>query len=94
MVEDDFGSTRVANALDHGGVVHVVGEDDAAREFGAKSGESGVIRDIARGENESGGLAVKGGEFLLECEVGCTVACDVTGASRTCTILVQGATAR
>ena len=51
MFEDEFFGARMPDALDHGGVVHAVGENDAIGEFATQSGQSGIIGDVAGGED-------------------------------------------
>ena len=88
MREQNFRSTGVADALDHGRVVHHVAEDDAAGELGAQSRERGVVGDEAGREDQSGLFAMERGELVFEVEVEGTVSCYVASAPCTGTVLV------
>lgn len=92
MLEQNAFGTRVAHSLDHRGVVHSVGEEDATRELGAECRESGIVGDVAGRKDESGVLSMEFCKFLLERQMHSTVAGDVTGASSTVTILVKSTT--
>ena len=46
--EDDLFGARVANALDHRGVVERIGEDDAARQLSTDGGKASVVGHVAR----------------------------------------------
>jgi hypothetical protein len=94
VLEDHALGTRMAHTLDHRGMVHAIGEVNAAREFGTQGGQCCVVCNIARGENESSGLAVKVGEFVLQGEVHRAVASDITGTTSSVAILVEGAAAK
>lgn len=83
---------RVTDALDHRGMVGRVGEVYTTREFGPESGEGSIVGHIAGREDESGGLAVEGGQLLLEIEMPGTVTGDVPGTSSTVTVLIQSTT--
>ena len=50
VLENDTLGSRVAHALNHGSMVHLVGEDDTPGELGAKGGEGCIIGDVAGGE--------------------------------------------
>lgn len=90
VAEDHLFDTRVFDALDHGGVVHGVGEDDTVGQLLGKGAEGGVVGDIAGGEDEGGGLVVEGGEFVLEGEMHGTVTGNVAGTSGTGAVLAEG----
>lgn len=91
VLEDDLLGAAMANALDHGRMVHVVGEDDAVGQLGSESGESGVVGDVARGKDQCSRLAVQGGEFIFQGEVHRPIAGDVSGPTRSSAVLIQGA---
>ena len=61
MLEDHLFSARVSDALDHGGVVHAVGEDDAIGEFAAESCEGCVVSHVAGREDKSCFLGMQTG---------------------------------
>ena len=92
MLEQDAFSTRVTHSLDHRGVVHSVGEVDAAGEFGTECRESSIVCDIAGGEDEGGFLSMEICKFLLERQMHSTVASNVPGTASTMTVLVKGTT--
>ena len=50
MFEDQFFGAGMADSLDHGGVVHAVGEYDAIGEFATKRSEGSIVGDVAGGE--------------------------------------------
>lgn len=90
VAEDHLFDTRVLDALDHGGVVHGIGEDDAVGQLLGQGGEGGVVGDVAGGEDESGGLVVKGGEFFFEGKMHGTVTGNVAGTAGTGAVLAEG----
>jgi len=51
VLENDAPRSRVAHALNHGSVVHSVGEDDTPWKFGPKSGERCIVCDVAGREH-------------------------------------------
>ena len=55
-----------AHALDHGIVVERVGEQQAVRQQLCNRGDAGLVRDIARGKDQRGLLAVQLRQFALE----------------------------
>ena len=57
---------RGADAVDHRGVVALVGEDHAALEQAAERAQAGLVGDEARREDERGFLGVQVGELVLE----------------------------
>ena len=59
VLEDNLLRSGVSDSLDHGRVVHAVGEDDAVGEFAAERCESGVVRYVAGREDQCGLLGVK-----------------------------------
>ena len=89
VVEDARRSAAVANALDHGGVVRCVGEDDTARHARCQRPERGPVGDIAGGEQEGLLLAVQVGQFPLEQHVIVICAGDVAGAAGSRAAAVQ-----
>ena len=58
VLEDDLFSARVADTLNHRRMVHAVRKDDTAGELAAESGETGVVGNVARAEDQRGGFAV------------------------------------
>ena len=81
VLEDHFFGAAVSDALDHGGVVHAVGEDDAIGELAAERGERGVISDVAGGEDEGGFLGVEACNGGFESYGVLVMAADITGAA-------------
>ena len=65
-LEDDFARARVADALDHGGVVQAVGEDHAVGHLAAEGGEGGIVGHVAGGEHQGRVLGVELGYGLFE----------------------------
>ena len=61
--EDALLGAAVPDALDHRGVVERIGEDDAARHARRQRAERRPVRDVARGEQQRGFLAVQVGEL-------------------------------
>jgi hypothetical protein len=47
MLEDDALGTRVTHALNHGSMVHGIGEVDTTRELGTECGQGGVVGHVA-----------------------------------------------
>lgn len=92
MLENDALRSRVTHALDHGSMVHLVGENDTPGEFGAQGGERGVIGNVARGKDQSTVLAVESGELVLQGEMHGGIPSNVTGTTRAMTVRVQSAT--
>lgn len=90
VAEDHLFNAGVLDALDHGGVVHGVGEDDTVGQLLGEGAEGGVVGDIAGGEDEGGGLVMEGGELVLEGEMHGTVTGDVAGTSGTGAVLAEG----
>ena len=86
MLEYDPLGARVTQALDHGRVVHAVGEVNAPGKLRAQGREGRVVGNVARREDERSGLAMQGRELSLEGKVHTGVTGDVPGTSRTVTI--------
>ena len=70
------------DALDHRGMVALVGEDDAARKLRGECAERRPVRDVAGGEDQRRFLSVEVGEFLLQEHVIMVGAGNVSGAAR------------
>ena len=66
VAEDGALGARRADAVDHRGVVALVGEDDAAVEQASERAQAGLVGDEARREHERRLLAVQVGELVLE----------------------------
>lgn len=75
-------------------MVERVGEDDTRREGSTEGAKSGIVGDVAGGENECRFFSVKLREFTFEREVKGTVACDVAGSSSSGTVLVKSTAGR
>ena len=88
MLENDPLCTGVTHTLNHGRMVHNIREIDAPGELGAQSSEGGIVGDVARREDERGGLAVEGSKLSLEGEVHAGVTGDVPGATGTVAVSV------
>ena len=69
VLPDPFRAPSVTNAVDHGGVVHLVGENDATRQQPDQGAERGVVGDIAGGEEQRRRLAVKIGKLVFQLDV-------------------------
>ena len=81
VAEDRLVAARLAHALDHRVVVERVREDQAVRDQLGERRDAGLIRDVARGEDEGRFLAVEIGELGFERHDGMAVAGDVAGAA-------------
>ena len=82
VAEDPLLAAGVAHALDHRVVVEGVRQDQAVRDQLGDRRDAGLVRDVARGEDEAGLLAVQVGELALQVDQGRVVAGDVAGAAR------------
>ena len=71
----------LADAFDHRIVVERIRQDQAVRDQLGDGGDAGLVRDIARGEQQRGLLAVQIGQFLLELHQRMMGARDVAGAA-------------
>ena len=71
----------LADAFDHRIVVERIRQDQAVRNQLADGRDAGLVRDIARGEQQCGFLAVQIGQFLLELHQRVMGAGDVAGAA-------------
>jgi len=89
MTEDHLLDTRVLNTLDHGSVVHGIGQDDTVGQLLGQSTQSRIVGNIARGEDQSRGLVVQGSQFILESQMKSAVSGNVAGTTGTGTILAQ-----
>ena len=81
VAEDVLLAAAVADALDHRGVVQLVGEDDQARHESLQGRQRRLVGDIARGEQQRRFLAVQVGELGLELDVVVGGAGDVARAA-------------
>jgi hypothetical protein len=90
VLEDNTLRGRMAHALNHGSVVHSIGENYATREFGAQSGERCIVGDVAGREYQSTVLAMKSSKLILQGEVHGCIPSNVTRATGTMTIDIQG----
>ena len=79
--EDLLLAPGLAHALDHGIVVEGVGQDQAVGKQLGDGRDAGLVRHVARGEDEGAFLAVQVGELLLERDQGMIGAGDVAGAA-------------
>ena len=87
VVPEDFaGGAGVADAGDHRGVVEGVGIELAAWQQRAQGLQGRLVGDVARGEDEGGFLAVKGGQFALQRGMQRVGARDVARAAGTGTL--------
>jgi hypothetical protein len=90
VLEDNLLCARMADALDHGGVVQAVGEDDAVRQLAAEGGKGGIVGHVAGAEDEGGLLGVELGNGALEFHRMLVVARDVPGTTGAGAVLVEG----
>ena len=81
VAEDLPLAAGLANAFDHRIVVERIRQDQAVRDQFCDGRDAGLVRDIARGEQQRGFLAVQVGEFLLELHQRMMGAGDVAGAA-------------
>ena len=82
VAEDVLLAAAMADALDHRGVVLLVGEDHEARNEALQGGERRIVGDIGRGEEERCFLAVQIGKLGFELDVIMGGAGDVARAAR------------
>ena len=82
MPPDALLAAAMADALDHRGVVLLIGKDHQAGDQLDERRERGVIGDIGRGEDERRLLAVQVGKLGLELDMIMGGAGDVAGAAR------------
>ncbi len=81
MAEDVLLAAAPANALDHRGMVLLVGEDHQPRHEPLQGGKRRIVGDIGRGEQQRGLLAVQIGELSLELDVIVSRAGDIARAA-------------
>jgi hypothetical protein len=81
VAEDLPFAAALANAFDHGIVVERVRQNQAIRNQLGDGGDAGLVRDVARGEQQRRLLAVQIGQFLLELHQRMMGAGDVAGAA-------------
>jgi hypothetical protein len=74
-----FGA-RLAHALDHGVVIESVGEKQAVGQELGDRRNTGLVRDITRGKDQSCLLAVQCCEFAFELDKRMIGAGDIAGA--------------
>lgn len=89
MAENLLLRVGMADALDHGGVVQRIREDDAARELAGEGGEGRVVRDIAGRKDERTFFVVQVRELRFEPEMEVGVASNVAGTTGTSAITIQ-----
>ena len=82
MPEHHLVAPGLTHALYHRIVVERVGEDEAIRDQLRQRGDAGLVRHVARGEDEAGLLAVQIGELGFKLHDGMAVAGNVAGAAR------------
>ena len=81
MAENLLVASGLADALDHRIVVVGVRQDQAVRNELGDGRDAGLVRDIARGEDQRGRLAVQVGELALKLDQRMIGAGDVAGAA-------------
>ena len=81
MAENLLLAAALAHALDHRIVVPGVRQDQAVRHQLGDGRDAGLVRHIARGEDQRGFLAVQVGELALELDQRMIGAGDVAGAA-------------
>ena len=81
VAEDLALAAGLAHAFDHRIVVQRVRQDQAVRNQLCDRRDAGLVRDVARGEQQRGFLAVQVGQFLLELHQRMMGAGDVAGAA-------------
>ena len=81
VAEDVLLAAAMADALDHRGVVLLVGEDHEAGDQALQGRERGIVGDIGRGEQKRRLLAVEVGKLGLELDMIMGGAGDVAGAA-------------
>src|SRR6185437_2418494 len=81
VAEDHAVAAGLAYALDHRIVVEGVRENEAVRDEPGDGRNAGLVRDVARREQERGFLAVKIRQFRLELHQGMVGAGDIAGAA-------------
>ena len=69
VTEDALFRPRMADTLDHRGMIELIGEDDAAGKKLGQCRERRLVRNVARGEEKRRLLAVQIGELFLEKDV-------------------------
>ena len=82
VAPDRLLAAGLAHALDHRIVVQRVGQDQAVRQQLGDGRDAGLVRHVARGEDERGLLAVQVGELGLELDQRMVGAGDVARAAR------------
>jgi len=91
VFENDALRSRVAHALNHGCVVHLVRENDAPGELGAQGGERRVVGNVARGKHQCTVLAMESGKLILQGKVHGGIPSNVTCTTRAMAVCVQSA---
>ena len=82
VAPDRLLAAGLAHALDHRIVVQRVGQDQAVRQQLGDGRDAGLVRHVARGEDQRGLLAVQVGELGLELDQRMIGAGDVARAAR------------
>ena len=81
VAEDLALAAGLAHAFDHRIVVQRVRQNEAVRNQLCDRRDAGLVRDVARGEQQRGLLAVQVGQFLFELHQRMMGAGDVAGAA-------------
>ena len=82
MPEDAFCCGTTTNALDHGGMIAFIGEDDEPRKQPAQGGKRGVVGNKAGGKKKRRFLAVQFREFAFQLDVIMRGAGNIARAAR------------
>ena len=82
MAEDALVGPAVANAVDHRGVVHLVGIDNGVGQNLGQRRQRRLVGNIARSEQQRRFLAMQAGELALKLDMIMVVAGDIAGAAR------------
>jgi hypothetical protein len=92
VLENDTFRSGMAHALNHGSVIHLIGENYATWEFGPQSGERCIIGHVARGKHQGTVLAMKSSKLILQGEMHGCIPCNITRTTCTMTVDVQSTT--
>jgi len=82
---------RATHALDHGSMVHAIGEQDTTRKFSTEGQQSGIIGDVAKRENRTSFFAMKSS---FQSQTHRTVTSTIPGTTCSMTIFIQSTTAK
>src|SRR3546814_15701798 len=75
-------TSRITDACNHGGVVQLVGKDDAAGEYLRQCRKCRVIGYIAAGKEQCAFLAMQVGKFCFQIDVVMCVSTDISRSAR------------